>query len=280
MVFLARLIAWLNVIGNRLFGWLEKPMTALPAWLSLTVISAVLGVILLILFKYTSDQAAISHVRDKIKAHLLAMKLFRDNIPVVLKSQARILVNAFLLLFHSFRPMLVMIVPFTVILAQLGLWYQFRPLSVGQQAVVTVQLAGCDTDPMPPVSLDPADAARITTGPIRVPSKRQVFWRIQPTRSGVHQLQFDIADTQVQKQLVVGDGFMPVSVIRPAPDNLDLILNPAEKPFDASSLVRSITIDYPARSGWFCGTDIWVISLFVISMAVAFLLKPFFKVKF
>ena len=91
MSMVAHLISWLNAGMNTLFGLLRGPMAAVPAWLSLTVVSAVLGVVLLVLFKYTSNQAAIGRVRDRIKARLLAMKLFKDNIPVVLKSQVQVL---------------------------------------------------------------------------------------------------------------------------------------------------------------------------------------------
>ena len=276
----AQLIAWLNAIGNGLFGLLQKPMAVLPAWLSLTVISAVLGVLMLILFKYTSNQTAIGRVRDAIKAHLLAMKLFKDNIPVVLKSQVKILLNAFLLLVHSFRPMLVMIIPFSLLLGQLGLWYQSRPLSVGEEALVTVQLADSDEDPMPPVSLQPSDAAVVMTGPVRVPSKRQVFWQIQAKEAGCQQLTFQVADQQVQKELAIGDGLMSVSMTRPGLNITDLILHPAEKPFKKTSPVQSISIAYPDRPSKLTGTDFWIISLFVISMAVAFIFKPFFNVKF
>jgi uncharacterized membrane protein (DUF106 family) len=280
MSFLARLIAWLNVIGNGLFGLLQKPMMVLPAWLSLTVISAVLGVLMLILFKYTSNQVAIGKVRDVIKAQLLAMKLFKDNIPVVLKSQVKIFAAAMMLLVHSFRPMLVMIIPFSLLLGQLGLWYQSRPLAVGEQALVTLQLADSGADPMPPVSLQPSAAAVVMTGPIRVPSKHQVYWQIQAKEAGKNTLTFQVADQQVQKRLAVGDGLMPVSMTRPGLNITDLILHPAEKPFGKAAAVQSIAITYPDRPSKITGTDFWIISLFVISMAVAFLLKPFFKVKF
>jgi len=36
--------------------------------------------------------------------------------------------------------MLVMIVPISLLLAQMGLWYQSRPLSPGEETVVTVKL--------------------------------------------------------------------------------------------------------------------------------------------
>ena len=280
MTLLAQLIAWLNVVGNILFGLLQKPMESLPAWLSLTVISAVLGVLMLILFKHTSNQAAIGKVRDTIKAQLLAMKLFKDNIPVVLKSQLKIIVNAFLLLLHSFRPMLVMIIPFSLLLGQLGLWYQSRPLAVGEEALVTVQLADSGADPMPQVSLQPSAAAGVMTGPVRVPSKRQVYWQIQAKEAGKNTLTFQVADQQVQKRLAVGDGLMSVSMTRPGLNITDLILHPAEKPFAKTSSVQSIGITYPDRPSKLTGSDFWIVSLFVISMAVAFLLKPFFNVKF
>jgi uncharacterized membrane protein (DUF106 family) len=280
MSVLAQLIAWLNAVCNGLFGLLQKPMMVLPAWLSLMVISAVLGVLMLILFKHTSNQTAISRVRDMIKAHLLAMKLFKDNIPVVLKSQVKILLNAFLLLVHSFRPMLVMIIPFSLLLGQLGLWYQFRPLAVGEEAIVTVQLADSDEDPMPQVSLQPSAAAAMMIGPIRVPSKRQVFWQIQAVESGSHRLTFQVAGQQIQKELSVGDSLMSVSMTRPGLNIADLILHPSEKPFSKTSPVQSISIAYPDRPSKVTGTDFWIISLFVISMAVAFIFKPFFNVKF
>ena len=279
MTILSRLISWLNGAMTALFDLLRGPIAALPAWLSLTVISATLGVVLLILFKYTSNQTAIGRVRDKIKARLLAMKLFKDNIPVVLKSQVQVFAAAVMLLIYSIPPMLVMIIPFCLVLGQLGRWYQARPLAVNETAVVTMQLSGQDNDPLPPVSLNSAEAAEILVGPVRVPSEHRVLWKIQPTQPGIHQLQFTIDGQQVQKELSAGSGLMPVSIKRPGLNIEDLILYPAEKPFDTSSPVQSIEIEYPDRTAPVTGSGVWIITLFVISMIFAFLAKPFFNVK-
>lgn len=277
MTFLAQIIAWLNGGMNALFALLRGPMTALPAWLSLTVISAVLGVVLLILFKYTSHQSAIGRVRDTIKAKLLAMKLFKDNIPVVLRSQLQVFAAAILLLIYSIPPMLVMITPFCLILGQLGAWYQARPLEVGQPATVVMQLAGDQNQPMPPVSLLSSDIAEVITGPVRVPSRQRVYWTIRPTQPGIHPLQFDIAGSQVEKELSVGSA--PVSIKRPGLNIGDLILYPAEKPFAGDSIVQSIEIDYPERTAPITGSGAWIVTLFIVSMVFAFLAKPFINVK-
>lgn len=279
MTLLAQLISWLNAGMNFLSGLLRGPMIALPAWLSLTVISAVLGVLLLVLFKYTSSQSAIGRIRNRIKARLLGMKLFKDNIPSVLKSQFQVFASALMLLVYSLPPMLVMFLPFCLVLGQLGTWYQARPVEVNEQAVVVMQLSGAENDPLPLVSLVPTEAAQIISGPVRVPSKQQVYWQIRPTQTGTHQLQFNVGDIRVNKTLSAGSGLMPVSIKRPSMALGDLILYPAEKPFNNESPVRSIEIHYPDRIGPLTGSGSWVITLFIISMVAAFMAKPFFNVK-
>ncbi len=88
---LARIAAWLNAAADLLGRWLLAPVGVVPGWLSATAIAAVTGVLLLAVFKYTSDQGAIQRVRNDIDAHLLALKLFKDSARVALRAQGRVL---------------------------------------------------------------------------------------------------------------------------------------------------------------------------------------------
>ena len=56
--------------------------------------------------------------------------------------QGRILLGASRLLILAVVPMLVMIVPVWLLLGQMALWYESRPLRIGEEAVVTLQLQG------------------------------------------------------------------------------------------------------------------------------------------
>jgi len=279
MTLFAQLITRINTFMNILFSLLRRPMEVLPAWFSLTVISVMLGILLLLLFKYTSNQNTISRVRDKIKADLLAMKLFRDNLFVVLKCQLNIFFSALLLLVYSTPSVIIMAFPFCLILGQLGVWYQVRPLKVNEEAVVIMQLSGSTNNPLPEVSLMPSDSIEITVGPVKVPSRRQVYWNIRTVHPGTHQLLFRVEDKQFRKTLSVGTGFMPVSIKRPSLSVTELILFPAEKPFTKTSPVRSIEIAYPHRSGPITGSDRWIISLMVLSMLSALATKRLFRVQ-
>ena len=280
MDFVARIVIWINTLTNAVGRFLLEPViTALPGWLSNTIISAVTGVLMLIIFKYTSNQRAIGHVRDGIKAGLLALKLFRDSLAVTFKSQGQVFKGAFLLLFYAIRPMLVMIVPVSLLLAQMALWYQARPLRVGEQAVVTMQLNDNIGSAWPTVDIESTSAAEVTIGPVRVLSKRQIYWQIMARENGSHHLTFQVGQQQFEKELAVGDGFKPVSAQRPGWHFSEILLYPLEKPFSADSVVQSISVDYPDRQGRTSGTGWWLLYFFVASMAFAMLFKPLLKVR-
>jgi hypothetical protein len=176
MDLLARVVVWLNTLANALGRVLLAPVSALPGWLSATLSATVAGVLLLVVFKYTSNQRAIRRVRNEINAQLLALKLFKDNAAVAVDAQGRILQGAGRLQVLAIVPMLVMLVPVCLLLAQLALWYQARPLHTGEETVVTMKLNGTEGSPWPEVRLEPADAGKVTLGPVRVHSKREICW--------------------------------------------------------------------------------------------------------
>jgi hypothetical protein len=269
MNLLAQAVVWLNAIANLLGGWLLAPLSVLPGWLSATLVSAATGVVLLVVFKYSSNQRAIKRVKDDIKANLLALKLFKDSASVALRAQGRILVSAFWLAVHALVPMLVMMVPVLLILGQLSLWYQSRPLQVGEDAVLTLKLNSNAASAWPEVRLQPTDAIETLIGPVHVRSQREICWSIKACACGYHRLIFHVGEQTGDKEVAIGDGFMRVSTLRPGWHWSDTLLHPSERPFGPDSSIQSIAIDYPERSSWTSGTDWWVIYWFAVSMVAA-----------
>ena len=277
--FLAQLITWINVPVNFLGGYLLGFIAYMPGWLSNTIISAVVGVLALFILKYTSNQTAIGKAKDCTKANMLALKLFKDSFTVTMKALGQIYKGAFIRLFHIIRPMLVMTVPFCLVMSQMGLWYQARPLQPGEEAIVTMQLNGEMNSAWPDVRIVSDSAFDITIDQVRVFSKRQIYWKIKALQEGIHDLLFKVGPDKIKKELVIGEGFMKVSIKRPGKHFEDILLNPGEKPFTKNSAVQSISIQYPDRLSRTCGTNWWIGYFFAVSMVVAFLLMPFLKVK-
>jgi hypothetical protein len=266
---LAQVAAWLSAGSSALGRILLAPLGLVPGWLSATVIAALTGVLLLALFKYTSNQRAIARVRNDINAHLLALKLFKDSARVSLRAQGRVLRGAFWLFVFAIVPMLVMVVPVALVLGQLSLWYQARPLEVGEDCVITLALSGDKQAEWPAVRMKPTNAVETNVGPVRVQSKREVCWNVKAREPGNHRLIFQVGDQAAIKELAIGDGLMRVSAERPGWDWSAILLNPGEEPFRPDQPVRSIAIDYPHRSTWTTGKDWWVVYWFAVSMVAA-----------
>jgi hypothetical protein len=267
---LAQLVVWLNAAADWLGGWLLAPLAVLPGWLSATLVAGVTGVLMLVAFKYTSNQLAIKRVRDGINADLLTLKLFKESAAVAVRAQDRLLRGAALLLLLALVPTAIMIVPAILALGQLSLWYQQRPLTIGEEALVTLKLNGDADAAFPDVALRPSEALTTTAGPIRVRSKREVCWNVQARANGYHRLVFDVGGRTVEKELAVGDGYMRVSAVRPGWALRELVENPREEPFRPDDAVHSIAVEYPPRSSWTSGTDWWVLYWFVASLVTGF----------
>jgi hypothetical protein len=279
MTFFAQLITWIDVPVNALAGYALAPVGMLPGWLSNTIISAVTGPVLLIIFKYTSNQQAIGRVRDNIKADMLALKLFKDNISVILRAPGRVITGSLRLFLHYVRPMLVMIVPVSLLLVQMGLWYQHRPLSPGQETIVSMKLNGKIDSPWPEVTLESSPAVELMIDQVRVFSRREMYWKIKARENGYHVIVFKVDGKEIKKELAVGNGFMRVSAQRPGWRFADLLLHPLERPFGPDSVVQSIRINYPDRISLTSGTDWWVAYFILASCVFAFIFKPLLKVK-
>ncbi len=174
--------------------------------------------------------------------------------------------------------MLVMIVPISLLLAQMGLWYQFRPLQPGEKTIITMRLK-VDPYTLTPAKIVSISGAEVTEGPSRIKPKREICWNIRANENGYHRIVFHVDGRQVAKELAIGDGFMRISAERPGLHWADILLHPLEKPFHPDSVVQSISIDYPDRLSRTSGTNWWLIYFFVASMVFAFIFKPFLKVR-
>jgi hypothetical protein len=280
---LAHVIVWLNAVADALGRILLAPLAVLPGWLGATLVSAVTGVLLLVAFKYTSNQRAIKRAGDDRKANLLALKLFKDSPSVSVRAQWGVLRSAARSLVLAIVPMLIMAVPVVLIMAQLAQWYEDRPVRVNEDAVVTLKLGGDPKAAWPDVRLQEPAEVDDTSGPVRVESERAVCWNVKPVKAGYHRLVFWVGPEAAEKELAAGDGYMRVSPQRPGWDWSDALLYPAERPFGPDSLIRSIEVDYPERPIWAKPLPLiqvpwWMVYWFIVSLVAALLFRPWLNV--
>jgi uncharacterized membrane protein (DUF106 family) len=273
---------------TQVMTWLGDLVFALlsvipPVW-ALVVISALTGVAMLYIWRYTSNQKAIADVRNKISANLLATRLFKDNLSVTFRAQRQILWQATRLLGHSVRPMLIMLVPFVLIMVQIGLHYEFRPLAVGKRARIKVTLKegvvskDADWKGLAESVVLPEGLSAQENDPCRVTARRTMDWRITPGSPGDFTLTFRAGHDSLDMPLTVGDGLRRISTIRGG-GFWDRLLYSAEPSIPQSSVFESVQVYYPARATPILGYDVhWLITLLVLSIVFALIVKPLVNV--
>lgn len=272
MDIVTRIMTVLGDIGFAMFSFL-------PPVATLVIISAVTGVLMLVIWRYTSNQDAIEDVRKKISAHLLATRLFKDDLSVTFRAQRQIIWQALRLMGHSIRPMIIMTIPFVLIMAQIGLHFEFAPLTVGVPTRVKVTMKD------PKKGIGPGDQLKLPDGvtadkndPCRALPIGTIDWRLTPQRTGSYTLKFGSGSDVVEMPIEAGSHFSRISKVRGG-SFFDRLLYSAEPSIPQSSAFESIEVYYPARTTPILGYDVhWLISLLVLSIVFALVFKPLFKV--
>jgi len=263
---------WVGRVGFAGIAWL-------PAWLSLTVIAMVSGALMLLCFRYTTRPEAIRHTRRQLQANLFAVSLFRDDMRVCLREQATMLVQGLRLLWHSLLPIVVLTVPMLLVLSQLAAWYQWRPVQVGEEIVLTVFLKASPR-PLPTIELSPVAGVEIVTGPVVAEAAGYVCWNLRADQSGQHQLRISTGEEVFEQDLVVGLAITRLATQRPARSLLAVLEHPLLPPPLPDSIVRSIELAYPTRAATQWGLPAWMFHWLWISSVTAIVLVPLCGVKF
>lgn len=275
------ILVWLNAAFGFVCRPLFAPIAHVPGWVSNGVLAGIAGVIMLVIFKHTSNQTLIGRIRDHVKADLLTLKLFKDSFGVTLKAQGRLLRGAALLFVLALPPLVIMMPVVVPMLGQMGVWYQHAPLAAGDETIVILRLSESARDALPTVSLADDDAFTVLAGPTRIPASGEVWWSIRADQPGRHTMTFTVDGEPITKSLSIGNGLMPVSKMRPGMVFSDLVLYPAEKPFGPDDPVQLIDIQYGLREGsWASSADLWILYFFVVSIVFGLIFKGPLGVRF
>jgi hypothetical protein len=244
-------------------------MTAL---LSLVPLSILVGVAALLVFRRFSDQAAIRRSKSLVFAHLLEFRLFMDEPGLILRAQRDLIVANGRLLKYLMRPVLILVVPMALLLAEMDAFYSRAPLPLRQAAIVTVQMK--DAAMPVPLLMAPADIT-IETPAVRIVNERQISWRIRPTEPSSGVLRLVSAGNALTKTISAGRGIRYISQTRFG-SFANFLLHPTEWPFSHAA-IEWVEVRYPSAV---ILRVHWLVWFFGISMLSALVLRRRFQVSF
>ena len=270
-----------NSIFSKIFDLLFVPFRNLSPWISMALISLLTGLLMLLIFRYTSNQQGIRRVKNKIKAHLLEMRLYKDNLSISLQAQGNIFLANMRYLSYSLKPLLVMIIPLVLILIQLNFWFYYKSLAPGETAILKTTLKESYNPLDVAFKIEPSSGITIDTPPLRIEEENEIAWRITAKEAGIHSLNIQIEGTTYSKTVAVAQkGLFKISPLRVQRTFIDEMMNPVEPPLPGDSPLKSIEITYSSKKMNLFGFHIhWLIAYFILSIIFGFALKGILKVE-
>ncbi|MCI0444313.1 hypothetical protein L0152_14025, partial [bacterium] len=235
----------LNHILNSIFDGLLGLFASLDPAYGLLVISVITGILMLIVFRYTSDQKGIKRAKNLVKAHFLATRLYKDDIAQMLATMKNIIVSNLFYMSKSVKPMLFMLVPVGLVLIQLDSRYEHRPFKVGESTVITVRQQTSDEanttslDALAKISLSAPSGIKIETPAIRIPGKAEVSWRIKMEQEGSFDLLINDAGREFQKRVFVSNALTALSPSKDRKSFSASLFSPAEPSLPSDAPVES-----------------------------------------
>lgn len=271
---------------NVVFDGLDLALGWMGPFLMVTLISAGVGVLFILAFPHVSWQAGIVLVKDRIKFNLLAIRLFQDDLLVVLKSTALTLTWNFAYIGLNLIPMVVLAVPFMIVWFQLNALYAFDPMPVGKQQLVAVELAE-GTDPTAVTVGLPTEVSLLRRVNLADRKEPLVLLELRADAAGEHQLELALGGETITKSFAVEDRGRRLASVRTSEPLSrffaaeDPIVWFGEPVLPGASFLRSIRIEYPPKPlGFLDGGEISIMIWFVIvSLVVGFGLKGVFGVE-
>ncbi len=254
------------------FNFLALALWGINSPLILVIlVSIVVGLIMVVLFGYTSDQKKIHVAKDQLKAHLLAVRLFQDQLPVVMKTYGRIVMGTGRYLKLAFMPLLYVIIPITLLMVQLDRYLGSMPAQSSQAFLVSVKTA---PDVLNDVKLDlPAELA--TSAPaVHIPADNEIVWRVVAAKDGTYNMNIGAAGQTYSKQVVVSPDVARLSPVRLRGHFIDRMFTSGEEALPPNSPIESIDVSYLPREISFAWIDWnWIVLFFVLSMIAGFIFK-------
>lgn len=255
------------------------PLARISLLLPLAVMAALMALTALAVYRYFSHQEALVSVKKRLTAYLLEFRLYQENIASVFPTFFRIIGGAAKYMALSLVPLAVLIVPIMLWIVHLSPWYEWRPLKVGESALLTLSYAGeAPEHPAPPTA---SRGLSIGETPFVSHSADEAVWTVTADQPVDGRAVWILNGQRITKRVQSGGDYAPVAPERLPVGSWRHALIPAEKTLPPKTGVRSIYLNYPERQLTIGKYRVhWLAALFVMTVAFGFVLKKPLGVEF
>jgi len=270
-----------NQALNAVVDVLLWPVRGLGDIWQIIVLALPATVLALLVFRLVSNQDAIRMHKNRIKAYLLELLLYKDDLRVTLSAQRRILGHTLRYMGHALLPMAVMLLPFLLIMVQVESRFAFQGLEPGESTILAVAV---DPDQQnikqTAYRLELPQGIQVETPAVRMPASGEVAWRIRAGSPGQYTATITAGEHAIQKTIMVGAQHTRLAPAVYRAGDIRTLGYPAEAALADSQPLASASVEYRRARGEFIGLSSASWLLFLFSIIFGFALRGALGVTF
>lgn len=286
------MIHTINYVLTKLFDIILYPFSFISPFWGILFLSILMSFVVLYIYKWISSPRAVKSAKDKIKADILAIRIYKDLWRVIAGSFFKSLGHTFHYFGLNLLPLLIIIPILFPAFVQMDIRYGMKPFQVGDEIIIKaafsqdpndldVELLASDNfkPKMNPVFIN---AYRVyeESGEKKYPIK-EVNWKVKATREGTAKIRIKVRDKVYEKQLVIGDFRGATSNKKMNKSSLEHFIYPAEKLLSNPGELVNIYIQYPGSEVTFAGlTTHWLVFNIILVVIIVLALKNRFGIEF
>ncbi|MCP4213958.1 MAG: hypothetical protein GY765_04835 [bacterium] len=282
------MIQKVNYFFTRLFDVILYPFSFIPEFFGVLFLSALMSLVVLVLYKYLSSPSAIKDTKNQIKANILAIRLYKDFGKVIALSFFKSLFYTFKYFLLNFGPVLLIIPILFPTFAQMDVRYGMRPFQVGE--TINVKSAYAKDPIWMDVKLEESEHFKPVMNPIFINAFedeektipiREVNWKIKAEKEGVAAIALNVNGEIFKKQLVIGKYRGALSNQKYKASSWWHFFYPVETLLTGSDAPDHIYIRYPGKDINVLGMEInWLILNLILVLVLVLAFHKRFGVEF
>lgn len=262
-------------IISEFFDIVLSPFSGMSPYAGLTAVSVVAGVVMVFLYRWTTDQEKLKKIRDQIKIHFLEVRLFKEDMAEMFTIQKDIMKENLNYLRYTLKSAVLLIIPIIFIVIDLNARYSYYPIHPGNSFVVSAT-AG-DPNSLERIELTLPEGLAMDVQAMRIPAERRVSWQVRAGSSGIYNLTFHQGEKQYIHRVVISNLIQRIQPeINQQTDWISYLTSMGGS-LPSDSPIEAIRIEYPEQESFFGLQPGWLYFFFLISMIAGLAVKKFMK---
>ncbi len=258
------------------------PFARMSPALGLILITFLVSLLIVLIYKLTTDQKHMKSLRERVKKYQQRMKELKKNPEEMMKVQKKMMAVNMELMKHSMRPTLYTFIPIIIIFGWLAAHFAYYPVAPGEPFNVTLRFSKGTAGNV--TILIPSELELLSPATAQISEESPVAsWTLKGPE-GEYQVFFDFNNEKLQKRVAVSDKRgVYAKAVKTKKSLFDYIYSGREGFIPKESRAVAISVSYSSVKplpftifGWKPG---WLGTYIIFSFAFSILLRKLLKVQ-